>query len=164
MTVNMLRPASKVSPPDTKTCGAGRGLRKESRDLQELIRQSRRWPCGRCSRTSIRYGRRCPTVHRRPPELRQDAGVRDSHPAGLPAWFTSDLKAPTLFRTLHNYGNTLLLDEAEKLKSNTPDIGEILTMLLAGYKRGGHPIPFNGATVLARLTAWRLDAYARCAV
>ena len=25
-------------------------------------------------------------------------------------------------------------------------------------------IPFNGATVLARLTAWRLDAYARCAV
>ena len=29
---------------------------------------------------------------------------------------------------------------------------------------GLNPIPFNGATVLARLTAWRLDAYARCAV
>ena len=33
-----------------------------------------------------------------------------------------------------------------------------------GILPGLIPIPFNGATVLARLTAWRLDAYARCAV
>ena len=43
-----------------------------------------------------------------------------------------------LFRTLHGQGGVLLLDEAERLK-NTPDpaTAEILSMLLAGYRRGG---------------------------
>jgi hypothetical protein len=51
---------------------------------------------------------------------------------------SSNMTAAALFRTLHNYGGTLLLDEAERLKqTNNPDVGEILSMLLAGYKRGG---------------------------
>ncbi len=63
---------------------------------------------------------------------------------------SSNMTAAALFRTLHNYGGTLLLDEAERLKQTTmPDVGEILSMLLAGYKRGGQatrlePIGDNG--------------------
>lgn len=51
---------------------------------------------------------------------------------------SSNMTAPSLFRTLHNQGGTLLFDEAERLKqTQTPEVGEILSMLLAGYKRGG---------------------------
>ena len=50
---------------------------------------------------------------------------------------SSSLTAPALFRTLHDRGGTLLFDEAEKLRQATPETGEILSMLLAGYKRGG---------------------------
>jgi hypothetical protein len=51
---------------------------------------------------------------------------------------SSNLTAPTMFRTLHDRGGVLLLDEAERLKqTQNPEIGEILSMLLAGYKRGG---------------------------
>ena len=51
---------------------------------------------------------------------------------------TSNLTAASLFRSLHAFGGTLLLDEAERLKKGQdPDVGEILSMLLAGYKRGG---------------------------
>jgi hypothetical protein len=51
---------------------------------------------------------------------------------------SSNMTAPALFRTLHNQGGTLLLDEAERLRqTQQPDVGEILSMLLAGYKRGG---------------------------
>jgi hypothetical protein len=63
---------------------------------------------------------------------------------------SSNMTAAALFRTLHNYGGTLLLDEAERLRqTTTPDVGEILSMLLAGYKRGGQatrlePIGDNG--------------------
>ena len=50
----------------------------------------------------------------------------------------SSMKAATMFRTLHDRGGTLLLDEAEQLKqSQNPDVGEILPLFLAGYKRGG---------------------------
>ena len=50
---------------------------------------------------------------------------------------TSSLTAPALFRTLHAAGGVLLLDEAERLRdTRDPGIGEILSMLLAGYKRG----------------------------
>jgi hypothetical protein len=62
---------------------------------------------------------------------------------------SSNMTAPALFRTLHNQGGTLLLDEAERLRQSTPDVGEILSMLLAGYKRGGQatrlePLPDKG--------------------
>ncbi|MCC6127394.1 MAG: hypothetical protein IT426_20745 [Pirellulales bacterium] len=63
---------------------------------------------------------------------------------------SSNMTGPALFRTLHSYGGILLLDEAERLKqSNDPSMGEILSMLLAGYKRGGkatrlEPIGENG--------------------
>lgn len=51
---------------------------------------------------------------------------------------SSNVTAPALFRTLHGQGGTLLFDEAEQLKqTNRPDVGEINSMLLAGYKRGG---------------------------
>jgi len=51
---------------------------------------------------------------------------------------SSNLTAAALFRTLHNQGGTLLFDEAERLKqTNDPATGEINSMLLAGYKRGG---------------------------
>ncbi len=50
---------------------------------------------------------------------------------------SSSLTGPALFRTLHDQGGTLLYDEAERLKQSTPDIGEVRSMLLTGYKRGG---------------------------
>lgn len=50
---------------------------------------------------------------------------------------SSNLTAPCLFRTLHNQGGVLLLDEAERLRGSTPDVNDILSMLLAGYRRGG---------------------------
>ncbi|MDA1055007.1 MAG: hypothetical protein O3C40_31680 [Planctomycetota bacterium] len=51
---------------------------------------------------------------------------------------SSNLTAAALFRTLHNQGGTLLFDEAERLKQTSdPATGEINSMLLAGYKRGG---------------------------
>jgi len=51
---------------------------------------------------------------------------------------SSNMSAASLFRTLHANGGTLILDEAERLKqSREPDVAEILSMLLAGYKRGG---------------------------
>ncbi len=49
---------------------------------------------------------------------------------------SSNMTAPTLFRTMHESGGTLILDEAEKLKDSTPDAGEIRSILLSGYKRG----------------------------
>lgn len=50
---------------------------------------------------------------------------------------TSNVTAPSLFRTLHSQSGTVLLDEAERLKDRTPDAGEIRSILLAGYQRGG---------------------------
>lgn len=50
---------------------------------------------------------------------------------------SSSLTAAAMFRTLHAHGGVLLLDEAERLRdSRDPGIGEILSMLLAGYKQG----------------------------
>jgi len=50
---------------------------------------------------------------------------------------SSNMTAPALFRTLHDRGGTLLLDEAERLRESTPDVGEIKSILLSGYRRGG---------------------------
>ncbi len=50
---------------------------------------------------------------------------------------SSSMKGPTLFRTLHGRGSTLLLDEAERLRGDSPDVEELRAMLLAGYKAGG---------------------------
>lgn len=51
---------------------------------------------------------------------------------------SSNVTAPALFRSLHMLGGTTLLDEAERLKdTRSPDVAELLSMLLAGYKRGG---------------------------
>ena len=51
---------------------------------------------------------------------------------------SSSMTAASLFRTLHANGGTLLLDEAERLRdTRDPNVGEILSMLLAGYKAGG---------------------------
>ena len=50
---------------------------------------------------------------------------------------SSSITGPALFRTLNSRGGTLLFDEAERLRQPTPDVGEVNSMLLAGYKRGG---------------------------
>jgi len=50
---------------------------------------------------------------------------------------SSNMTAPSLFRTLHQQGGVLLYDEAEQLRRNAPDSLEIVSMLLAGYHRGG---------------------------
>jgi hypothetical protein len=51
---------------------------------------------------------------------------------------SSNMTGAALFRTLHSQGGCLLLDEAERLKNTAdPATAEILSMLLAGYKRGG---------------------------
>jgi hypothetical protein len=50
---------------------------------------------------------------------------------------SSNLSAPALFRTLHERGGTVLLDEAERLGEGGDDVGELRSILLAGYKRGG---------------------------
>ena len=54
---------------------------------------------------------------------------------------TSNISGAALFRTLHDRGGTVLFDEAEQLKrSNDPGVGELLSMLLAGYKKGGRAL------------------------
>jgi hypothetical protein len=50
---------------------------------------------------------------------------------------SSNVSAPTVFRTLHAYGGTMLFDEAERLRQSTPDQQEIQSVFLAGYRRGG---------------------------
>ena len=50
---------------------------------------------------------------------------------------SSNMSAAALFRTLNDRGGTLLLDEAEQLKDGTPEVTNIKSMLLAGYRRGG---------------------------
>ena len=63
---------------------------------------------------------------------------------------SSNMTAAALFRTLHAHGGTLLLDEAERLKdTRDPNMGEVLSMLLARYKQGGsamrlEPVGENG--------------------
>ena len=50
---------------------------------------------------------------------------------------SSNVTAPLLFRSLHERGGTLLLDEAERLRdSKSPDAGELRSILLSGYKAG----------------------------
>jgi hypothetical protein len=51
---------------------------------------------------------------------------------------TSNLSNPALFRSMHSFGGVALLDEAERLReSRSPEVAELLSSLLAGYKRGG---------------------------
>lgn len=58
----------------------------------------------------------------------------------------SSLTAAVLFRTLHQYGGTLLLDEAERLRPTShAGAGELNVMLLAGYKRGGRALRLDQA-------------------
>lgn len=63
---------------------------------------------------------------------------------------SSNMTGAALFRSLHSQGGCLLLDEAERLRNTRdPATGEILSMLLAGYKRGGQatrlePVGENG--------------------
>lgn len=50
---------------------------------------------------------------------------------------SSNMSAPCMFRTLHEEGGTLLLDEAERLRSDAPDVQELRSVLLAGHQKGG---------------------------
>lgn len=49
---------------------------------------------------------------------------------------SSNMTAACLFRTLHEQGGTLLLDEAERLRDGSPEAGELRSILLSGYKPG----------------------------
>jgi hypothetical protein len=50
---------------------------------------------------------------------------------------SSNMTAPTLFRTLHAAGGTLLVDEAERLRSaSDPGVAELNSVLLSGYRQG----------------------------
>jgi hypothetical protein len=68
---------------------------------------------------------------------------------------SSNTTAAALFRTLHTQGGVVLLDEAERLRDvKSPDVAEILSMLLAGYKKGGtatrlEPVGDSGFRTLA---------------
>jgi hypothetical protein len=62
---------------------------------------------------------------------------------------SSNLTAPTLFRTLHASGGVMLFDEAERLRQATPEQQEVQSVFLSGYKRGGcatrlEPLPDGG--------------------
>ena len=51
---------------------------------------------------------------------------------------SSNMTGAALFRSLHANGGVLLLDEAERLKNKQdPGTGDVVSMLLAGYSRGG---------------------------
>ena len=49
----------------------------------------------------------------------------------------SSLTGPTLFRGRHATGGAFFLDEAERMQEDSPEIADLRSMLLAGYKRGG---------------------------
>lgn len=49
---------------------------------------------------------------------------------------SSNLTAALVFRTLHDNGGTLLLDEAERLRDGAPDAADLRSILLSGYKTG----------------------------
>ena len=49
----------------------------------------------------------------------------------------SNLTNAVLFRNLDSFGGTLLLDEAEQLRDNrSPEVGQLMASLLAGYRAG----------------------------
>lgn len=51
---------------------------------------------------------------------------------------TSNVSNPALFRCLDAFGGVALLDEAERLReTRSPEVQELLSSLLAGYKRNG---------------------------
>lgn len=49
---------------------------------------------------------------------------------------SSSISASAMFRDLDAHGGVVLYDEAEQLRSKGQEIGELLPMFLAGYKRG----------------------------
>lgn len=56
------------------------------------------------------------------------------------AWrpmMASSLTGPTLYRGRHASGGVLFLDEAERMKERSPDVAELQSALLAGYRAGG---------------------------
>lgn len=51
---------------------------------------------------------------------------------------TGNASAATIFRSRHAFGGVLLLDEAERMRdTRSPDVAELLSILLSGYRRGG---------------------------
>jgi hypothetical protein len=53
-------------------------------------------------------------------------------------FMTGNASAPVIFRTRHTFGGVLLLDEAERMRdARSPDVAELLSILLSGYRRGG---------------------------
>ena len=60
--------------------------------------------------------------------------------------FSSNTTAANIFRSLHSRGGVLLLDEAEQLKDDrSPETGDINSILLSGYRRGGRATRMEAA-------------------
>jgi len=73
---------------------------------------------------------------------------------------SSNMTAAALFRTLHAQGGTLLLDEAERLRqTQCPDVADLLSMLLAGYKRGGQASRLEALGETGRFKLICFDVY-----
>ncbi|MCG8520945.1 MAG: hypothetical protein MI744_01925, partial [Pseudomonadales bacterium] len=49
----------------------------------------------------------------------------------------SNITPASMFRQLDEQGGTLLLDEAERMQERSPEVSELRSILLAGYKKGG---------------------------
>jgi hypothetical protein len=48
---------------------------------------------------------------------------------------SANTTAPALFRALNELGGIMLLDEVERLRDRTPDVAELMSVLLSGYKK-----------------------------
>ena len=83
-------------------------------------------------------GRGALPLHRRSATFRQDQVFEVLGRLVFRPLSSSNMTGAAPFRTLHSQGGCLLLDEAERLKNTQdPATMEILSMLLAGYKKGG---------------------------
>ncbi len=58
---------------------------------------------------------------------------------------SSNMTSAAMFRTLHDRGGILLLDEAERLRETGPEVVELRSLLLAGYRRGGRATRLESA-------------------
>ena len=127
---------------DVGTAGSGGGSRKMPRLLLPTAHRPRPtnwrcWRCGRCSPTSIRHGTRCLICTSADPRRRARLGCSRFCPASVSARWSARICRPRLFRTLHDRGGTLLARRSRAIERGAPEVAELRSILLAGYKRGG---------------------------
>ena len=62
----------------------------------------------------------------------------------------SNITSAAIFRQLDEQGGTLLLDEAERMQERSPEVSELCSILLAGYKKGGKAARCEGENHASR--------------